>query len=338
MSLQLPPIALAPWQREFVDKFVSDPKQKPLLVAAPGTGKTTTALVAANVMLNRGIVDATLVISDRVMLRDQWRDVAARYGMSLAESIEQHLDRQGVSATIQSLRAKGSEASVDEASRSRRWFIIADDSAYETKSLAALVDRMLSANIESRALFIARLVPANLSFEAEFKFRTELVLDRSILEARSTEIRVARFSPSFSLLRRLQRGTAAIDTLSWREFEKLIAALLERDGYVVDLMQGSKDGGVDVVAVKNLGAAGYFKTLWQAKKQSQKNKVGISIVRELADTRNEFGASKGIIVTSSHLTSGALQRIERDKYILGKVDREDLDAWIQRTLFGRRDS
>src|SRR5262249_17547238 len=57
-------------------------------------------------------------------------------------------------------------------------------------------------------------------------------------------------------------------------------------------------------------------------------------IRELADTRNEFGASKAIIVTSSHLTRGALDRIERDKYVLGKVDREELQAWIQRTLLG----
>jgi restriction system protein len=103
-------------------------------------------------------------------------------------------------------------------------------------------------------------------------------------------------------------------------------------------MQGSKDGGVDVVAVKDIGAGGFFKTLWQAKKQSIKNKVGISVVRELADTRHEFGASKGIIVTSSYLTRGALERINRDKYILGKVDRKDLDAWIKRTLYGQRDS
>jgi hypothetical protein len=30
----------------------------------------------------------------------------------------------------------------------------------------------------------------------------------------------------------------------------------------------------------------------------------------------------------------ALQRIDRDKYLLGKVDRNDLDAWIRRTLAG----
>lgn len=328
---------LAPWQQEFVDRFLLQQNSKSLLVAAPGTGKTMTALFAANKMLEMGVVDSFLVISDRLALRDQWSDVAKRYGIELETSLESCLTSHGVSTTLQSLRTKDAEAKIEEAARARRWLIVADDPAYETKSLLSLVDRMLSFNDRSKALFISRHIPQGLSFDAEFRFRSELILDRSILEAPDTEIRIARFAPSFSLLRQFQNGPAAIDNMSWRDFEKLIATLLEKDGYVVELMKGSKDGGVDVVAVKDLGPNGYFKALWQAKKQALTNKVGISVVRELADTRQEFGASKGIIVTSSYFTRGALERINRDKYLLGKVDREDLDAWIRRTLFGEKD-
>jgi restriction system protein len=333
---QLP--TLAPWQQDFVDQFLLQQQSRNLLVAATGTGKTMTALFAANQMLEKRAVDALLVISDRLDLRDQWQHVASRYGIDLENSLEHQLGRNGVSATLQSLRTKDAEAKVEAAARARRWLIIADEPAYETKSLVSLVDRMLGFNDGSKALFISRHVPQGLSYEAEFRFRMEVILERSILEAPATELCVARFAPSFSLLRQLQNGASALDGMSWRDFEKLIATLLEKDGYVVELMKGSKDGGVDVVAVKDLGPNGYFKALWQAKKQALTNKVGISVVRELADTRQEFGASKGIIVTSSYLTSGALQRINRDKYILGKVDREDLDAWIRRTLFGSKDS
>jgi hypothetical protein len=98
-------------------------------------------------------------------------------------------------------------------------------------------------------------------------------------------------------------------------------------------LRDTKDGGVDVVAVKDMGNAGLFKTLWQAKKKEVKNKVGLSVVRELADTTREFKASKGIIVTSTYLTRDALARIQRDKYILSKVDRDDLNQWIERVLF-----
>lgn len=332
---RLPP--LASWQQDFVDQFLSQENTKSLLVAAPGTGKTMTALFAANKMLERKAVDALMVISDRLALRNQWRYAASDYGIALEESLESNPGGNGVSTTLQSLQTKGAEARIEAAARSRRWLIIADDTAYEIGPLASIVDRILSLNEGSKALFISRHVPQALSYEAEFRFRTEIILDRSILEANTTALHVARFSPSFSLLRQLQNGASALDGMSWRAFEKLIATLLEKDGYIVELMKGSKDGGVDVVAVKDLGPNGYFKALWQAKKLAVTNKVGISVVRELADTREEFGASKGIIVTSSYLTRGALQRINRDKYILGKVDREDLDVWIRQTLFRTRD-
>ena len=197
------------------------------------------------------------------------------------------------------------------------------------------LNQLQEINDKSKSLFLSTTFPKELTFDSEFRFNYEHILEPSIIKLPETLIRVARFAPSFSLLRKLEVNPSSIDGLTWREFEKLIATLLEKDGYYVELMKGTKDGGVDVVAVKDLGASGYFKTLWQAKKNSRNNKVGISIVRELADTRQEFGASKGIIVTSSYLTKGALQRVDRDKYILGKVDRDDLEKWINNTLFGK---
>jgi hypothetical protein len=325
----------AKWQEEFVSKYLSEPKAKSLLVATPGTGKTVTALYAAIKMLESGIVDSTLVITDGLALTEQWRYAANSYGIDLKGSIENFIRGDAAALNIQSLLGHDLQPSIEEIGKSRRWLIIADDPSYKPKSVATLVDRLLNINKDSKALFMARNVPIELSFEAEFRFNTEFILERSIIELPSTEMQVARFAPSFSILRQLEKGTVSIDEMSWRNFEKLIAALLEKDGYIVELMQGTKDGGVDVVAVKDMGAVGYFKTLWQAKKNSEGNKVGVSIVRELADTRMEFGASKGIVVTTSYLTKGALQRVDRDKYILGKVDHDDLELWIQQTLFGR---
>jgi HJR/Mrr/RecB family endonuclease len=41
------------------------------------------------------------------------------------------------------------------------------------------------------------------------------------------------------------KGSSVIelDDLNWREFERLIAGMLETDGYRVELTQGSKDWG-----------------------------------------------------------------------------------------------
>lgn len=51
--------------------------------------------------------------------------------------------------------------------------------------------------------------------------------------------------------------------------------------------------------------------------------------------RQEMKASKGIIVTTTFLSREAIKRVKRDNYILGKVEKPDLESWIDRVLKGR---
>ena len=117
----------------------------------------------------------------------------------------------------------------------------------------------------------------------------------------------------------------------WRQLEEIVAELLDQDGYTVELGRGTKDGGKDIVAMKKIPGCGLIMSIWQAKKLKPGKPVGIGTIRELADTRQELKASKGIIVTTTSLTRGALTRIEQDRYLLHKVDGEDLNTWIQQT-------
>ena len=105
--------------------------------------------------------------------------------------------------------------------------------------------------------------------------------------------------------------------------------LLSQDGYEVQLGPETKDGGKDITAVKRVLGAGHFMAIWQAKKLKPGKPVGINTIRELADARHEYNASKGVIVTTTSLTKGALTRIEQDCYPLHKVDGNDLDRWIR---------
>ena len=146
--------------------------------------------------------------------------------------------------------------------------------------------------------------------------------------------RVLIHAPSINVTLSLFRRRIDLDALNWRQLEEVIAELLTIDGYKVELGRGSKDGGADIVPHKTTPTIGYVRTVWQSKHLANGNKVGLSIVRELADVRNEFNATKGFIVTSSFLTRGALDRIHRDEYQLGKVERPELENWISRTLVG----
>lgn len=141
-------------------------------------------------------------------------------------------------------------------------------------------------------------------------------------------------SPSIGLLKAIADKKFDLNDLHWRQFEEMVAELLKLEGYKVELGPGSKDGGVDVCATKLLPGVGPILTVWQAKKLGRGNKVEVSTIRELADTREQFKASKGIVVTTSFLTQGALDRVTRDEHILGKVDNSDLLSWIE--AFNRR--
>ncbi|GHO88196.1 restriction endonuclease [Dictyobacter formicarum] len=154
---------------------------------------------------------------------------------------------------------------------------------------------------------------------------------QTALASLETRQQIARLSPSFRIFEKIldQQG-APLDRLHWREFEELIADLLEKDGYQVKLGCGTKDGGQDIIAMKELEGVGSFMSVWQAKKLVPEKKVGLSVIRELADTRTQHKASKGIIVTSTYLTRGALERVSQDQFILGKVDRDDLMKWVRR--------
>jgi hypothetical protein len=181
-------------------------------------------------------------------------------------------------------------------------------------------------------------------FRAEqeaFMRRLEMLRQRPIFKSTNRETinlygganedrlrRIQVVAPSVDLLVRLREKKVTLSELHWREFEEIVARLLEEDGWLVTLQRGTKDGGLDIRAERSVPGAGPILTIWQAKHSYMGNKVGINVVRELADTANESGASKAVIVTSSFLTQGALDRIHRDRYVLGKVDRTDFLDWI----------
>lgn len=117
--------------------------------------------------------------------------------------------------------------------------------------------------------------------------------------------------------------------LSPRGFEELIAELLSKMGYKVRLGPGSKDGGVDVFAERDLDF-GPELTLVQCKRHSPEHKVGEPIIKQLHTDVNDRKASRGLVVTTSFFTGPALKYIESSKYRLSGADVALLQKWIAR--------
>jgi restriction system protein len=95
-------------------------------------------------------------------------------------------------------------------------------------------------------------------------------------------------------------GAAAIEGMSWAEFEVLVGEAFRRRGYqVVETGGSGPDGGVDLVLHK----AG-VKSFVQCK-QWKAYKVGVNIVRELAGVMAVHRAVRGFVVTSGRFTAEA---------------------------------
>lgn len=130
----------------------------------------------------------------------------------------------------------------------------------------------------------------------------------------------------------LLRDGKLLSDLSWRAFEEVVAGILEREGWRVDLTRSSKDGGVDIYTSRDDETIGKVRAIWQAKKYRESNKVGLSDVRELSGVLERSGATKGVLVTTSHLTRGALEWVKQDIYRLSYKDKEQIEDWIRKHI------
>lgn len=114
----------------------------------------------------------------------------------------------------------------------------------------------------------------------------------------------------FSYLRRLrkrklldsQNGAESIRSLSWREFEELLAEAYRRKGFsVTENSRLGPDGGIDVRLYKD------GRTHLVQCKHWKSQKVGISVVREMLGLITAENAHRGLVVTSGGFTEEALR-------------------------------
>lgn len=97
-----------------------------------------------------------------------------------------------------------------------------------------------------------------------------------------------------------QKSLATVRSLTWKEFEELVAEGYRRKGYsVVENYDTGPDGGVDLVLKK-----GSSKYIVQCKQWKQ-SKIDVRTVREMYGVMNAENADKVVIVTSGVFTRDA---------------------------------
>lgn len=110
-----------------------------------------------------------------------------------------------------------------------------------------------------------------------------------------------------------------IDNMKGADFEKYVAELLSKRGYITEVTKASGDQGVDVIA--SFGAQRYA---IQVKRQ--KNNVSRRAVSDAVAGAIHYGCTASMVVTNAFFTNGAKELAGTTGCIL--VDRTDLSNWI----------
>jgi restriction system protein len=151
-------------------------------------------------------------------------------------------------------------------------------------------------------------------------------------EEKSALITVAKpliITANEAMVEALKKQPRDVFKLDPRQYEELIAELLDDMGYDVTLTPATRDGGKDILAsIKT--PCGEFLCLVDAKKYREDRKIGVSMVRTLYGTLADYQANSAMLVTTSTYSKDARVFQGRHRYQLSLQDYTDVAKWIQR--------
>lgn len=116
--------------------------------------------------------------------------------------------------------------------------------------------------------------------------------------------------------------------IHWRQFERLVAEYLHRQGYEVELGPGSNDDGVDIrIWPSEAEVDGPPLLIVQCKRQ--RAKIEKVVVKALwADVQAE-GATRGMVATTNSISPGAASTIAARGYSIDSADQAAIVHWLQ---------
>ncbi len=124
----------------------------------------------------------------------------------------------------------------------------------------------------------------------------------------------------------LAENPERISALSPQQFENLVADMFRRNfNLEVEAQSASRDGGVDIIV---LGGRDVQQTpiLVQCKRYAPGKRVGVEVVRSLFGAMAQQGVNRGMLVTTSSFTRGAIEMVKR----VGEISRDRLSLPTRR--------
>lgn len=138
------------------------------------------------------------------------------------------------------------------------------------------------------------------------------------------------------LMAGLNRTPTDLFGLSSRQFELVVARLLEKDGFDVEVTPATRDGGKDIIA-KLRTAAGSFMVYVECKRYAPDRPVGVSVIRELVGVVHSERATAGLVVTTSAFSKPVYKFRDAMPHRLDLKAYTDLVEWLSRAGGIRRE-
>lgn len=189
-----------------------------------------------------------------------------------------------------------------------------------------------SALKQLKELLISQIfIPEDIEQKIEEQNRPRnLIIERKIILPVNGGIINVSNAVSEELVAKLKKQPELLRHLNSRLFEQLVAEFYRKFGYDVELTKYTRDGGVDVIAIKH--AEVDVKYLIQCKHSPKMRRIGIRPVRELYGVKTAQNATKAILATTTTFTKDAMLFFEQRIWELEPRDREGIMQWVDQYL------
>lgn len=121
--------------------------------------------------------------------------------------------------------------------------------------------------------------------------------------------------------------------LHWRDFEKLVAELLESQGFDTELGPGVGDGGVDIRLIQR-DPMGDILTLVQVKRYAKHQKVELQAIQALHGAMVATGANRSMFVTTSDYQRCGRRFAARENVRMDLYVSDDVQKWCRDATAG----
>lgn len=129
------------------------------------------------------------------------------------------------------------------------------------------------------------------------------------------------------ILNELNKNPTDLYKLSSYRFEELIAEILIRKGYKVELTPATRDGGKDIYAVSQ-NDLGSFLYIVECKKYKPTHKVGVNVLRDLYGVLSKERATYGVVVTTSYFSKPAQEFQQDVTFQMSLQDFSSIKKWL----------